>query len=308
MKLQQLEYVITIAQEGSITAAAKKLYQAQPNISIALKELESEIGMQIFWRTPNGMVLTPEGEEFLVRAKEIVESMHNLESDYAKKDNDGVMIKIAAPRSPYLAAAVGLWINTLSDKERLSIHLLETHPHRVVEETSSGKADIGVMRIPASQAAVFASQLESRKLICRTLTEFSMKLLMRADHPLAKYNDVPFEELRKYTEIVHGDDELNTFGRNCINPDYDTDTNRKLVYVYDRGSKMSLINTINGAYMWVSPMPKQALVDDGAVIRDCSFAKVRMRDMLVCKKNSENNRLIKDCMDFITVFTAKVFE
>ena len=77
MKLQQLEYVIAIAQEGSITAAAKKLYQAQPNISIALKELESEIGTQIFWRTPNGMVLTPEGEDFLVRAKEIVESMHS---------------------------------------------------------------------------------------------------------------------------------------------------------------------------------------------------------------------------------------
>ena len=85
MKLQQLEYVIAIAQEGSITAAAKKLYQAQPNISIALKELESEIGTQIFWRTPNGMVLTPEGEDFLVRAKEIVESMHSLESDYSHR-------------------------------------------------------------------------------------------------------------------------------------------------------------------------------------------------------------------------------
>ena len=65
MKIQQLEYVIAIAQEGSITRAAKQLFQAQPNISIALKELEAELGIQIFNRTPNGMVLTPEGEEFL---------------------------------------------------------------------------------------------------------------------------------------------------------------------------------------------------------------------------------------------------
>ena len=69
MKLQHLEYVIAIAQAGSITGAAKKLYQAQPNISIALKELEAQLGIQIFWRTPNGMILTPEGEEFFLRAK-----------------------------------------------------------------------------------------------------------------------------------------------------------------------------------------------------------------------------------------------
>ena len=108
MKLQQLEYVIAIAQEGSITAAAKKLYQAQPNISIALKELESEIGMQIFWRTPNGMVLTPEGEDFLLRAKEIVESMHSLEADYSNRSDDTVSLRIESTLSTYVAPAVGI--------------------------------------------------------------------------------------------------------------------------------------------------------------------------------------------------------
>ena len=99
MKIQQLEYIIAIAQAGSITAAAKNLYQAQPNISIALKDLESEIGMQIFWRTPNGMVLTPEGESFLMRAKDIVESMHNLESDYTNRTDNSITLKIASARS-----------------------------------------------------------------------------------------------------------------------------------------------------------------------------------------------------------------
>ena len=61
MKIQQLEYVIAIAQEGSITRAAKQLFQAQPNISIALKELEAALGIPLFNRTPNRRVLTPQG-------------------------------------------------------------------------------------------------------------------------------------------------------------------------------------------------------------------------------------------------------
>ena len=84
MKIQQLEYVIAVAREGSITKAAKKLYQAQPNISIALKELETSLGIQIFNRSPNGMILTPEGEEFLARAQTIVDEMQSLERDYAQ--------------------------------------------------------------------------------------------------------------------------------------------------------------------------------------------------------------------------------
>jgi Transcriptional regulator len=137
MKLQQLEYVIAIAQEGSITAAAKKLYQAQPNISIALKELESEIGTQIFWRTPNGMVLTPEGEDFLVRAKEIVESMHSLESDYSHRADDTIALRIEANISTYMAAAVGVWVNSLDPADKLNIHLIEIPSNKVIDDVSS---------------------------------------------------------------------------------------------------------------------------------------------------------------------------
>lgn len=305
MKLQQLEYVIAIAQEGSITAAAKKLYQAQPNISIALKELESEISMQIFWRTPNGMVLTPEGEDFLLRAKEIVESMHSLESDYSNRADDTVSLRIESTLSSYVPAAVGVWVNTLDQAEKVDIHLMETVTNKIIEDISGGRADIGVIRIPSSQLSIYAEQLKSRKLSCRTVTEYTMKLLMRADHPLANYDDVPFEELKKYIQILHGDDELNVFGKNCINPEYSSEAQNRLLYVYDRGSKMSLMNTLKNAYMWVSPVPHQAFPDKGVVIKKCSYANIRMRDIVVCKKSNETNRLIKEFLEFLTVFVER---
>lgn len=305
MKLQQLEYVIAIAQEGSITAAAKKLYQAQPNISIALKELESEIGMQIFWRTPNGMVLTPEGEDFLIRAKEIVESMHSLEDDYSNRADDTVSLRIESTISSYVAPALGIWINSFAETDKISIHLTETVTNKIIENVSGGRADIGIIRIPSSQLGVYAEQLKSRKLSCRTVTEYTMKLLMRADHPLAKYDDVPFEELKNYVQILHGDDELSVFGRNCVNPEYSEDTQNRLLYVYDRGSKMSLMNTVKNAYMWVSPVPKQAFPENSVVAKKCSYANIRMRDLVICKKSSENNRLIKEFIEFMAGFVER---
>ena len=305
MKLQQLEYVIAIAQEGSITAAAKKLYQAQPNISIALKELESEIGMQIFWRTPNGMVLTPEGEDFLLRAKEIVESMHSLEADYSNRADDTVSLRIESTISSYVAAVIGIWVNSFADTDKISIHLTETVTNKIIEDVSGGRADIGVIRIPSSQLGVYAEQLKSRKLSCRTVTEYTMKLLMRSDHPLAQYDDVPFEELKNYVQILHGDDELSTFGRNCVNSEYEEGMQNRLLYVYDRGSKMTLMNTIKNAFMWVSPMPNQAFPEGGVVAKKCSYANIRMRDLVVCKKSNENNRLIKEFIEFLAGFVEK---
>lgn len=309
MKLQQLEYVIAIAQEGSITAAAKKLYQAQPNISIALKELESEIGTQIFWRTPNGMVLTPEGEDFLVRAKEIVESMHSLESDYSHRADDTVSLRIEANISTYMAAALGVWVNSLDPSDKLNIHLIEIPSNKVIDDVSSGRADIGIIRIPSSQLGVYAEQLKSRKLSCRTVTEFTMKLLMRKDHPLAKYDDVPIEELKKYIQILHGDDEMNLFGKNSVNPEFDEDAPQRTLHVYDRGSKMALIDILKDAYMWVSPMPNTAFAPESAVVvKNCSYANIKMRDLVICKKANETNRLIKEFLEFLNVFIDRAFE
>ncbi len=309
MKLQQLEYVIAIAQEGSITAAAKKLYQAQPNISIALKELESEIGTQIFWRTPNGMVLTPEGEDFLVRAKEIVESMHSLESDYSHRADDTISLRIEANISTYMAAALGVWVNSLDPSDKLNIHLIEIPSNKVIDDVSSGRSDIGIIRIPSSQLGVYAEQLKSRKLSCRTVTEFTMKLLMRKDHPLAKYDDVPIEELKKYIQILHGDDEMNLFGKNSVNPEFDEDAPQRTLHVYDRGSKMALMDILKDAYMWVSPMPNTAFAPESAVVvKNCSYANIKMRDLVICKKANETNRLIKEFLEFLNVFIDRAFE
>lgn len=307
MKIQQLEYIIAIAQEGSITAAAKSLNQAQPNISIALRDLESEIGIQVFWRTPNGMVLTPEGETFLLRAKGIVESMHTLESDYTNRSSNSVSLKIVSAHSSYIAPAVSKWIKSISDSNRISISVYEIMTNGVIDYISSGKADIGIIRLPKNQLDVYIENLEKRRLSYKPLMDFRMKLIMRHDNPLAEYDKVPFEELQKYTEIVHGDDEMNLFGRTFINEKYEYNNRCNRICVYDSGNKITVLNMLQEAFMWTAPFVYSDIIrPDYLVIRECPYADIDISDIVIHKKSAESNRVVMDFIDFITEFTGSM--
>ena len=86
MTLQQLKYALTIADCGSMNEAAKQLFLSQPSLSETIKELENEIGLDIFLRSNRGIVITPEGEEFLSYAKQVIDQYELLQSKYIEKN------------------------------------------------------------------------------------------------------------------------------------------------------------------------------------------------------------------------------
>ncbi|WP_295069497.1 LysR family transcriptional regulator [Ruminococcus sp.] len=307
MKIQQLEYVIAVAREGSITKAAKKLYQAQPNISIALKELEASLGIQIFNRSPNGMILTPEGEEFLARAQTIVDEMQSLERDYAQTPENELKLKVAAARSTYATSAMGHLISEYSEKtNKLEVHVMETSTAKVMEDICAGKFDIGFIRIPSTYADMIESRLKARNLVGRTIMEFPLQIVMNMNHPLAEYDDIPYEELSKYPEIIHGDDEPEMVRRASINQDYDDKRSTKRIFIYDRGTQISMLKTVKNAYMWVSPMSQSSLKYNDLVVRKCSYANNLNRDMIIYRKASENSTLIADCVRTVYEYADKI--
>ena len=82
MTLQQLKYVVEVAERGSITEAAKALFIAQPSLSAAVRELEEEAGITIFLRNSRGILLTQEGAEFLGYARQVVQQAALIEDKY----------------------------------------------------------------------------------------------------------------------------------------------------------------------------------------------------------------------------------
>ena len=82
MTLKQLRYIVTVAESGNITEAAAKLYIAQPSLTASIQELEKEFGIRIFTRSKKGMQLTPEGEEFLGYARQVLDQTNLIEERY----------------------------------------------------------------------------------------------------------------------------------------------------------------------------------------------------------------------------------
>ena len=72
MTLQQLKYAITVAQTGTITEAAEKLYISQPSLTNAIHELEKEMNIEIFTRTNKGIIVSKDGEDFLGYARQVL--------------------------------------------------------------------------------------------------------------------------------------------------------------------------------------------------------------------------------------------
>ena len=82
MTIQQLKYILTVAEAGSITEAAKQLFISQPSLSTSIRETEKEAGITIFVRSRTGITLTNEGVEFLGYARQVLQQMELLEDRY----------------------------------------------------------------------------------------------------------------------------------------------------------------------------------------------------------------------------------
>ena len=152
-------------------------------------------------------------------------------------------------------------------------------------------------------------RISNRGVVKKTIVEYSMKLLMRADHPLAKYDDVPIELLNEYPEIIHTDDEPDMLRRALINQDLNCDLNEKRIFIYDRGVQVSAISTIDNAYMWVTPIVYETFEPNTPlVVRDCSFARNTNMDIVLYRESNEDNPIIKACVNALLDFGQKASE
>lgn len=305
MTLQQLQYILTIAHEGSITKASQVLYKSQPNISKAVKELENELHIHIFKRTSKGVQFTPEGEEFLLKAENIVKQFNQLQNQY--QQDCGKTFRISIARSSYMIRGLSRWINnTFEDEERLTIHLVETNTNQVIEDISSGQSDLGIIRISANQQEILDILLEQKYIVQKQLMEFPLYLVFKKEHPLSQYNIVPYDSLKKYTEIIHGDDRILAFQHEQMNSFVHADNEKRKVYVYDRGSQINLLENIKDAYMWVSPIPVDMLKSYDMVLKQCDQTVSKNRDILIYRQANSNIDYINECSAYLIEFASQL--
>lgn len=196
MTLQQLKYALTIADCGSMNEAAKQLFISQPSLSETMKELETEIGFDIFLRSNRGIVITPEGEEFLGYARQVTEQFGLLQSKYIDKK---VKEKFSVSMQHY-TFAVKAFVETVKQigMEQYEFAVHETTTISVIENVKNFKSEIGVLYENDFNEKVLNKMFKENGLEFVELFSCDTFVYLWSGHPLAKQDVITMEELDEY--------------------------------------------------------------------------------------------------------------
>ena len=196
MTLQQLKYALTIADCGSMNEAAKTLFLSQPSLSETIRELETEIGFELFVRSNRGILVTPEGEEFLGYARQVTEQFTLLTSRYIDKQ---VKEKFSVSMQHY-TFAVKAFVETVKQAgmEQYEFAVHETTTYDVLENVKNFRSEIGVLYLNDFNEKVMNKIIREHGLEFIELFSCDTYVYLWSGHPLAKQEVISMEELDAY--------------------------------------------------------------------------------------------------------------
>ena len=157
MTLQQLRYLIAVAEKGSITEAANSLFISQPSLSTAIKDVEQRIGFRVFNRHRTGVTLTARGMEFLGYARQVVRQMDMLESKYG--DSQEIRQRFCVSTQHYTFTA-NAFVELIREqgREHYDFVLNETQTHQVIEDVRGRFSDLGVLYLSRANARALLAE------------------------------------------------------------------------------------------------------------------------------------------------------
>ena len=144
MTLQQLKYVIMVAETGTITEAANRLYISQPSLTNAIHELEKEMNLVIFNRTNKGISLSKEGDDFLGYARQVLEQAAILEDKFKGKSGGKKQFCVS---TQHYSFAVNAFVDLIKEygQEEYDFSLRETQTYEIIEDVARMKSEIGIL-------------------------------------------------------------------------------------------------------------------------------------------------------------------
>ena len=197
MTLAQLRYAITVANSNSMNEAARNLFISQPSLSSAIRELEEEIGVELFRRTNRGISVTPEGEEFLGYARQVVEQYELIESKYVEKENQKKKFSVSMQHYTF---AVKAFVETVKQAgmEQYEFAVHETTTYDVLENVKNFRSEIGVLYLNDFNEKVMNKIIREHGLEFIELFSCDTYVYLWSGHPLAKQEVISMEELDAY--------------------------------------------------------------------------------------------------------------
>ncbi|WP_238067322.1 LysR family transcriptional regulator [Pseudomonas shirazica] len=199
--IRQLRYFVEIAECGSFSAAAERLYIAQSALSRQIKELEQHLGTPLFERTARLPRLTLAGQAFLERARRLLADLAQAER-VTRDIGEGLQGSLrlnhssTVPLTGPLLARLGGY---LRDNPGVSLEIAQQSSEAQLEDIAAGRLDIGLLRLPVLR--------QHEGVVLHELFSEPLLLAVAAGHPLASAPQVKLEQLReeRFISIPHRD-------------------------------------------------------------------------------------------------------
>lgn len=280
MNILHMRYALEVARAGSLSKASETLLIAVPNISRSIKELEADLGITIFDRTTKGMCLTPVGEEFMGFAKDILGQIEQVERFYKEGSPKKQKFSVSGPRAGYISESFAKFSKSLS-KDAVELFYKETNTQHTIDDVLNHEYELGIIRYAENYDEYFKTMLEEKGLRYELVTEFTYRLIMSADNPLAQRPEITFNDLRDYIEITHADPHVPSMPLSKAVKEELPDNIDRRIFIFERASQFDLLSMNPETFMWVSLVPQRALDNYNLVLRECPDNKKIYKDVLI---------------------------
>ena len=244
MTLQQLKYAVTVAECGTISAAAEKLFISQPSLTTAIRELESEMGVTIFSRTNRGVIVSREGEEFLGYARQILSQAQLLQERFSGREQGEKHFAVSSQHFNFTVLAFSRLVQNFRGP-RYSFHFRETTTYEVLEDVGQLRSEVGILALNEDNERFLRRMFGKLGLEFTELKRVQAELFVSAEHPLAGRRFVTVEDVSPYPCITFEQGEHNGQfffeGLSAV-----AAQSHKTICVRERATEYQLLRALNG--------------------------------------------------------------
>ncbi|MCH3971969.1 MAG: LysR family transcriptional regulator [Oscillospiraceae bacterium] len=243
MTLQQLKYIIAVAEKGTVSGAAEDLFLSQPSLTKSIKELEKEMGITIFDRTNKGVSLSKDGEIFLGYARQVTEQAALLEEKYKSHAERKQEFCVS---TQHYSFTVNAFVDLIKQcgSDRYDFSLRETQTYEIIEDVAKMKSEIGILYYNDFNKTILQKEIRANDLKFTELFTAKPHIFVSSGNPLADKESVTMEELAPYPYLSFEQGEHNSFYYS--EEIFSTAVRPKNIRVRDRATLFNLLIGLNG--------------------------------------------------------------
>lgn len=243
MTLLQLKYIVKIVECGSMNEASHELYVSQPALSSSVKELENELGIDIFTRSSQGIALTVDGAEFLTYARQVLDQTSLLEERYKNAKPRKQLCRVSTQHYMFAVEAfVEMISSTNSDEYEFTIR--ETRTRDIINQVANMQSEIGIIYLSDFNKDVLGKLLRGKHLEFHPLFRAGLHVFLSRNNPLASKSKITMKDLEPYPFLQYeqGEEGSFYFAEEAVWPEYSP----KQINVTDRATILNFIVGLNG--------------------------------------------------------------